>query len=238
MAPVDCSIVVPWTDRPYAAEPLRGMLLALVDAATRIGRAVDVVIVGPVLAPFGSCYAPMDKGLPTRDVSRLRMAGAMRASGVYLAFIDSDDWHDPDAFAAELEVACETGADAVYHSECARFALHGRRVRRYRAPNLVGALWKRLLVLGVDWPPPTKSEHKVWDNDSALLARLQAAAASKHVLEGLRAVHLSGADNASQRGNGAWTSGAEYATPDNLPQGAFLHAVRMQNAFDAWKGSR
>lgn len=221
-------IVIPCTDRPWAAEPLRRMLHPIYHF---IGA--DIVTVGIDLDVFWARY--VEPPIASAHIGVLRRVGLRELfpRSRYVAFIDSDDYHDPFRLKDEIERAAETDAHAIWHDTVSRFCLQTMRIRDYRyrdhPNNLVSALWRRDIAEGAAWgSAPQRTIYGADDNDTAVYGSLCSAAVVRECISGRRVVHTVGPDNASARPDGPWSHGSRAATALDL-NGALMHAVRLNN---------
>lgn len=97
------SIIIPWTDRPWLAP--------LLEAFVRqcAGLDIEVLLLSPQTVD-GATWVPFSGN----DVGAMRKYGASVASGDYIAFIDSDDWHSPHWLKHTAEIGADRSADIVF----------------------------------------------------------------------------------------------------------------------------
>jgi succinoglycan biosynthesis protein ExoM len=112
------SVVIPSIGRPHLARTIAGAR----SAARAAGFAYEIVVVddSPDGAAMPICSEAEDGSgdlnvvvSRSRNIATARNAGLAAGRGMWLAFIDDDEWPEPDWLCRNLAVAEKCGADAV-----------------------------------------------------------------------------------------------------------------------------
>lgn len=228
------SIVIPWNDRPWAGESIRRTIAEI--RALRFGHTTEIVRVGAWWPAYGATIHIPYHGT---DVGEMRRLGAMAATGYAIAFVDSDDYHDPRLFWREVRAVLD-GANVAAHDTVARFDVHTRDVRYFRSPafptNLVSCVISADRLRAQSWPPSRTvrqgASNRSLATDSDWLVWSTLIRWPKIVMRpGIRSVHTTHGENICQ----PETRPKGFEAVDDLPTGAIAFAERLRDQQIAWK---
>ncbi len=198
--PVTLSLIVPvYNVAPYLAQCLDSLLAQDLDG-------VEIIVVDDgatdecpaILASYQEAHPGALTVIrqPNAGLSAARNTGLDKASGQYVAFVDSDDWIEPSYYRRLLELAISQDLDmahgnAIFHFEGRREdqpiyqdalsteVMHGREVLRKRLAErtFLHMVWMHLYrrefieMHGMRFIPGRIHEDVLWTTQAFLLAR-------------------------------------------------------------------
>jgi glycosyltransferase involved in cell wall biosynthesis len=144
--PIFSAIIPTYNRAGYLAHAVQGAL----DQRLPSGASTQVIVVDDestddtprVAAGFGDRIVYIRQ--PNRREGAARNAGAARATGTYLAFLDSDDYWLPGKLAGDLERFQQPDAPAVVYSRARNVDPFDREIGQRRLPNPEGDVFWRL----------------------------------------------------------------------------------------------
>lgn len=161
------SIIIPVYNRGWQLQRALDSLVRQTDADFEVivcddGSREDIrAVVEPYQRNLNLQYCRIDNsGGPARP----RNVAASRASGVWLSFLDSDDWWDDDRIAV-VKAALNDGADLLYHQlrvVCAEGLKNPRERRKVIGDPLRGDALRHMFLFGNPIPNSATLLRRSW----------------------------------------------------------------------------